>query len=143
MNTAFTRTDDFVLARNVAILGELFDRGAKVALMYCGRGFQCNWLGGEAVSLAIESALADGTRQSRYTEIRANGTYAGVMVRQFGNLPFSRVFNAGHEGKHFLIFCPLPVPTKSTDMQRWPGRLTTEQSRRTNPKPPMRSSSAS
>lgn len=39
---AFTTTGDFVLGRNVAVLGELLDRGVKVALVYGDRDFQCN-----------------------------------------------------------------------------------------------------
>lgn len=39
---AFTATGDFVLGRNLAILGELLDQGVKVALMYGDRDYQCN-----------------------------------------------------------------------------------------------------
>ncbi|KAK6073093.1 carboxypeptidase s1 [Seiridium cupressi] len=97
VHTAFTNTGDFVLGRNVAILGELLDRGVKVAMMYGDRDFQCNWLGGEQVSLAIESDTTADFHKAKYAEIKTNDSYTRGMVRQFGSLSFSRVFNAGHE----------------------------------------------
>jgi hypothetical protein len=36
------QTGDFVLGRNLAILGELLDRGVKVALVYGDSDYQCN-----------------------------------------------------------------------------------------------------
>ncbi|KAH6658956.1 Alpha/Beta hydrolase protein [Truncatella angustata] len=98
VDAAFSRTGDFVRGRSLAVLGELLDRGVKVALVYGDRDFQCNWLGGEAVSLAIDSSDATaGFRGSKYAPIRTNASYAGGAVRQYGNLSFSRVFGAGHE----------------------------------------------
>ncbi|KAI0120715.1 Alpha/Beta hydrolase protein [Xylariales sp. AK1849] len=97
VSTAFGRTGDFVLGRSLEILGELLDRGVKVALVYGDRDFQCNWLGGEQISLAIESKISADFHQAGYTEIKTNETYVGGMVRQYGNLSFSRVFDAGHE----------------------------------------------
>ncbi|KAK9778452.1 putative Alpha/Beta hydrolase protein [Seiridium cardinale] len=98
VNTAFTNTGDFVLGRNVAILGELLDRGVKVSMMYGDRDFQCNCLGGEQVSFAIESDTRADFHKSKYTEIKTDDSYTGGMVRHFGSLSFSRVFNVGHEG---------------------------------------------
>lgn len=43
-NQAYDRTGDFVLGRNLAILGELLDKGVKVALMYGDADYQCNCL---------------------------------------------------------------------------------------------------
>lgn len=97
VNEVFTKTGDFVLGRNLAVLGELLDRGVKVALMYGDRDFQCNWLGGEAISLAIASEITPDFQEAKYAEIQTNESYTGGMVRQFGNLSFSRVFSAGHE----------------------------------------------
>ncbi|KAM0809913.1 putative Carboxypeptidase [Seiridium cardinale] len=97
VNTAFTNTGDFVLGCNVAILGELLDRGVKVSMMYGDRDFQCNCLGGEQVSFAIESDTRADFHKSKYTKIKTDDSYTGDMVRQFGSLSFSRVFNVGHE----------------------------------------------
>ncbi|OIW27065.1 alpha/beta-hydrolase [Coniochaeta ligniaria NRRL 30616] len=95
--TAFVKTGDFVRGRNLAILGELLDGGVKVALVYGDRDYQCNWYGGEQISLAIESEISEGFRTAGYAEIHTNETYVGGYVRQYGNLSFSRVLDAGHE----------------------------------------------
>ncbi|KAI0158422.1 Alpha/Beta hydrolase protein [Pestalotiopsis sp. NC0098] len=95
--TAFTATGDFVLGRNVAVLGELLDRGVKVALVYGDRDFQCNWYGGEQISLDIQSRITDDFHGAKYADIQTNESYTGGLVRQFGNLSFSRVYDAGHE----------------------------------------------
>jgi hypothetical protein len=56
-------------------------------------------MGGEAISLAIESKLSAKFRDAGYTELHTNEEYVGGMVRQHGNLSFARIFDAGHEGK--------------------------------------------
>ncbi|KAK3303759.1 Alpha/Beta hydrolase protein, partial [Chaetomium strumarium] len=71
--------------------------GVKVALMYGDRDYQCNWYGGEQVSLAIESKISDSFHRAGYANLQTNKNYASGLVRQYGNLSFSRVFGAGHE----------------------------------------------
>lgn len=58
----------------------------------------CNWIGGEAVSLALARASLPHVQFSRagYADIATNASYTGGHVRQFGNLSFSRVFDSGH-----------------------------------------------
>ncbi|KXX77997.1 Carboxypeptidase S1 A [Madurella mycetomatis] len=98
---AFQVTGDFVLGNNLGVLGELLDQGVKVALMYGDRDYQCNWYGGEQISLAIESKFSEGFRNAGYADIRTNKTYVGGLVRQHGPLSFSRVFGAGHEAPSY------------------------------------------
>jgi carboxypeptidase C (cathepsin A) len=95
----FDRTGDFILGDGLKKLGGLLDRGVKVALFYGDRDYQCNWLGGEAISLAIESKLSSGFKQAGYTKIETNASYIGGFVRQYENLSFARVFQAAHESK--------------------------------------------
>lgn len=54
--------------------------------------------GGEQISLDIESHMTDDFHDAKYAEIQTNESYTGGLVRQFGNLSFSRVYDAGHEG---------------------------------------------
>jgi hypothetical protein len=83
--------------------------------MYGDRDYQCNcklrpvsdWrsltsqtgLGGEAVSLAIKSQVSNGFHSAGYADIHTNATHIGGSVRQYGNLTFSRVYDAGHAGR--------------------------------------------
>jgi len=48
-------------------------------------------------------------RAAGYEYIHTNRSYSGGVVRQHGNLSFSRVFESGHDGK--LI--PVPKPTSA------------------------------
>ncbi|KAF2012646.1 alpha/beta-hydrolase [Aaosphaeria arxii CBS 175.79] len=78
-------------------LAYLLDSGIKVALVYGDRDYACNWYGGELLSLAIEHEFSEEFRASGYTDVVVNGTYVGGQVRQYGNLSFTRVYQAGHE----------------------------------------------
>lgn len=53
-------------------------------------------LGVENVSLAMEYPEAPAFRSAGYANIDTNSSYVGGMVRQNGNVSFSRVFEAGH-----------------------------------------------
>ncbi|KAK1750434.1 alpha/beta-hydrolase, partial [Echria macrotheca] len=97
VSNAFTATGDFVLGKNLAVLGKLVDQGVKVALMYGDRDYQCNWLGGEQISLAIASQTSPAFRKAGYAPIQIDDTHVGGYVRQHGRLSFSRVLGAGHE----------------------------------------------
>lgn len=100
----FNLTGDFVRGHGLEALGALLNKGVKIALMYGDRDYQCNWLGGEAISLAIDSTISSDFVATRYANIQTNSTYVGGLVRQYGNLSFSRVFQAGHEGKITSIY---------------------------------------
>jgi hypothetical protein len=55
-------------------------------------------MGGEAVSLALahESSYNSTFHAAGYADIVSNDSYVGGHVRQYGNLSFSRIFDAGH-----------------------------------------------
>jgi hypothetical protein len=78
-------------------LAYLLEEGVKVALVYGDRDFACNWYGGELLSLAIPYANASSFAKAGYTDVVINDTYVGGQVRQYGNLSFTRVYEAGHE----------------------------------------------
>ncbi|RYP76015.1 hypothetical protein DL771_002087 [Monosporascus sp. 5C6A] len=94
---AFRSIGDYPRPGWLEDLAFLLDNGVKVHLMYGDRDFACNWIGGEAVSLAINHTGAAAFAAAGYTDIVVNDTYVGGQVRQHGNLSYSRVYQAGHE----------------------------------------------
>ncbi|KAI8961211.1 alpha/beta-hydrolase [Daldinia sp. FL1419] len=97
--SAFVSTGDYEREAMVPKLASLLTAGIRVGLIYGDRDYICNWLGGEAVSLALASSTAgyeSAFASSGYAPIIVNDTYVGGVVRQFGNLSFSRVYQAGH-----------------------------------------------
>lgn len=97
-------------------LEKVLGKGTKVALIYGDRDYRCNCesnasplstaaltrafhligYGGEAASLSIESPSSEGFRSAGYESIITNASYEGGLVREHGNLSFSRIFQAGH-----------------------------------------------
>ncbi|KAI8940711.1 hypothetical protein NX059_001977 [Plenodomus lindquistii] len=78
-------------------LAYLLEEGIKVTLVYGDRDYACNWYGGELLSLAIPYANASSFADAGYAPVVVNDTYIGGQVRQYGNLSFTRVYEAGHE----------------------------------------------
>lgn len=77
-------------------LGYLLKKGIKVTLMYGDRDFACNWIGGEAASLAIPWESQEEFADAGYADLVTNCTHVGGSVRQYDNLTYARVFQAGH-----------------------------------------------
>jgi len=97
VSTAFRSIGDYPRPGWLEDLSYILESGIKVALVYGDRDFACNWLGGEAVSLAINYTNTTQFHAAGYEPIQANETYVGGQVRQHGNLSFSRVYQSGHE----------------------------------------------
>lgn len=97
VSSAFRSVGDYVRPGWIEDLAYLLERGIKVTLAYGDRDYACNWIGGEALSLAINYTGSEGFASAGYAPINANDSYVGGYVRQYGNLSFSRVFEAGHE----------------------------------------------
>ena len=96
---AFNTTGDYARDDIIADLVDLLQSGTRIALIYGDRDYICNWLGGEEVSFAIAGAAGSSYLpwySAGYSPIVANASYIGGMVRQFGNLSFSRIYDAGH-----------------------------------------------
>ncbi|ODA83987.1 hypothetical protein RJ55_02505 [Drechmeria coniospora] len=96
----FKKTRDQFRGGNIGRLASLLNRGVRVALVYGDRDYCCNWFSGEDVSLQV-AQKAGGQYAAKfpaagYAPIVTNPTYDGGQVRQFGNLSFSRVFQATH-----------------------------------------------
>lgn len=112
----FISTGDTIRGGMIQDLADLLKLGVRVALIYGDADYLCNWLGGQAVAFAIANALstypsptgigaagevsplhyADGFARAGYADIFVNDSYVGGAVRQYGNLSFSRVYDAGH-----------------------------------------------
>ena len=123
VQAGFISTGDTIRGGQIEDLAYLLSLGIKVALIYGDADFICNWFGGEAVSLAIAGQLSDfpaqpsdastamvsstpptyatGFPAAGYSEIVVNSTYVGGSVRQYGNLSFSRIYDAGHFVPYF------------------------------------------
>ncbi|KAI1408193.1 serine carboxypeptidase [Hypoxylon sp. FL1857] len=94
---AFRAIGDYNRPGWVEDLAFLLENGIKVHMIYGDRDYACNWIGGEAVSLAVNYSNTEKFHATGYTDIVINDTYVGGQVRQYGNFSFSRVYEAGHE----------------------------------------------
>ena len=93
-------TGDRARGGQIAQLASLLAKGVRVALIYGDSDYLCNWRGGEAVSFAVAAAASNYTssfNSAGYSPIITNESYIGGVVRQAGNLSFSRIYDAGHE----------------------------------------------
>ncbi|KAL8284962.1 hypothetical protein RB597_002175 [Gaeumannomyces tritici] len=106
----FAQAADIVRGGFMGELAALVDDGVKVALIYGDRDHRCNWLGGEAVSLAMKHKQSSEFAAAGYADITVGGSKAG-KVRQHGLFSFSRIYNAGHE-------VPLYKPAESLELFR-------------------------
>jgi len=97
---AFASTGDLVRDAMIPKLASLLSRGVRIGFIYGDRDYICNWLGGEAVSLSVATAVGGAYATlfpaAGYAPIIVNDSYIGGVVRQFGNLSFSRIYQAGH-----------------------------------------------
>ncbi|MCJ1358428.1 MAG: hypothetical protein MMC33_008428 [Icmadophila ericetorum] len=96
--TAFESTGDYDRGNQIDEMSYLLSLGVRVALIYGDRDYICNWVGGEAVSFAIaaQSPANYPFYSAGYADIVVNSSYVGGVVRQYGNLSFSRIYDAGH-----------------------------------------------
>ena len=96
---AFNATGDYARDGILEDLASLLESGVRVGLIYGDRDYICNWLGGEAISFAIAGSVQPQYApwySAGYTPIVVNESYVGGVVREYGNLSFSRIFDAGH-----------------------------------------------
>lgn len=103
VSAAFELHGDISRGGQLDALADLLDRGIKVHLMYGDRDFACNWIGGEAASLAIPHRYQKEFAQAGYTALTVNNGdtqeppfVAYGLTRQHGNLSYTRVYQSGH-----------------------------------------------
>ncbi|PSR84070.1 carboxypeptidase S1 [Coniella lustricola] len=109
VGTVFTASHDWILGGLRGAIAHLLDVGVKVHLMYGDRDYPCNWVGGEAVSKSIPWSSSASFASAGYAPLLVGGGDSARdssnnlemqvkgMTRQYGNLSFTRVFDAGHE----------------------------------------------
>ncbi|MCJ1367088.1 hypothetical protein MMC16_006220 [Acarospora aff. strigata] len=95
---AFLQTGDYERGNQISQISYLLSLGVRVALIYGDRDYVCNWVGGESVafSIAAQSSSYSPFYSAGYADIVVNSSYVGGVVRQYGNLSFSRIYDAGH-----------------------------------------------
>lgn len=94
---AFDATYDFIAGGFLDKMAHLIAAGVKVHLVYGDRDFACNWMGGEAASLAVPWARQAEFAAAGYVPLVTSDGRTEGMTRQIGNFSFTRVFQAGHE----------------------------------------------
>jgi hypothetical protein len=92
---AFASTgDDGRVMQTTQDVAKLLAQGVTV-VMYAGDAdYNCNWLGGEAVSLEVG---APDFNRAGYTNISTDDGIVHGQVRQAGQFAFVRVYESGHE----------------------------------------------
>lgn len=70
--------------------------GVKVAMVFGDRDYRCPWTGGEATAKAAQWKNQEGFLAAGYEEIQGVSDGNGALVKQYGQLSFSRVLDSGH-----------------------------------------------
>jgi hypothetical protein len=94
---AFHATGDMPRAGFLEDIAYVLDHGVRVAMMYGDRDYACNWVQGEQSSLKIPWQGQEKFAQAGYAPLVVSPVHAGGLTRQYGNLSFTRVYQAGHE----------------------------------------------
>lgn len=92
----FSATGDAVRGGMIEDIAYILDYGVKVAMMYGDRDYACNWVQGEKTSLKIPWASRSHFNDAGYTPLVLSPFHSGGLTRQYGNLSFTRVYQAGH-----------------------------------------------
>ncbi|KAJ5165647.1 Peptidase S10 serine carboxypeptidase [Penicillium coprophilum] len=93
---AFSMSGDNVKGGSLEAIGSILDSGISVTLMYGDRDFACNWLGGKALSQAIQWSKAQTFRKAGIQDIVIPLYPKAAQVQQGGGLSFIRVYSASH-----------------------------------------------
>ena len=102
----FDGTFDMIHGGFLSAIADLLDAGGvKVHLVYGDRDYACNWVGGEAASLAVPWSRASAfAEDSGYAALLTptndgEGSAFSGLTRQLGNFSFTRVFQVGHDAQ--------------------------------------------
>lgn len=92
----FSGTGDMARGGLLHDLAYILDHGVKVAMLYGDRDYACNWVQGERSSLEIPWSSQSDFEKAGYTPLVISPVQSGGLTRQYGNLSFTRVYQAGH-----------------------------------------------
>ncbi|KAI1079236.1 peptidase [Whalleya microplaca] len=98
--TGFDYTGDFVYPNLLTDLETILDYGVRIAMIYGDADYICNWMGGEAVSLAVNYTNKAEFAEAGYAPFVVDGTEYGES-RQYGNFSFTRIYDSGHEVPYY------------------------------------------
>jgi carboxypeptidase C (cathepsin A) len=96
----FIQTGDVIQDDPLIDLSYLLSNNVRIALIYGDADYICNWMGGQAVANALASTVNRYTSPfagAGYAEVVVNQSYIGGSVKQFANLSFVRIYDAGHQ----------------------------------------------
>lgn len=89
-------TGDGVRQAGLPNLEYLLANGVKIALVYGDRDYRCPWTGAEATAKAANWTSQKGFLSAGYEKILGISSGDQGVVKQYGPLSFSRIFNSGH-----------------------------------------------
>jgi hypothetical protein len=92
----FLGSGDSVRQAGSPNLEYLLANNVKVALVYGDRDYRCPWTGAEATAKAAKWTHQQGFMSAGYTKIHGITSGRQGLVKQYGLLSFSRIFDSGH-----------------------------------------------
>ncbi|KAG9690797.1 alpha/beta-hydrolase, partial [Aureobasidium melanogenum] len=94
-------TGDAARFDGMRALDQALTAGVRAAFVFGDRDTRCNWLNGEAVTNTASWPGKQHFSTAGYENTKINSTHIGGLTKQFQNLSFTRVFQAGHAAGYF------------------------------------------
>ncbi|PWY72528.1 alpha/beta-hydrolase [Aspergillus sclerotioniger CBS 115572] len=109
----YKQTGDFVWPNFIEDLEEILRLPVHVSRIYGNADYICNWVGGQAISLAVNYTHAVQFRTAAYRPMTVDGLEYGE-TQEYGNFSFTRVYQAGHEVPYYRPIAALQLFNRST-----------------------------
>lgn len=111
-------TGDAARFNGMRALNQILTAGVKAAFVFGDRDTRCNWLNGEAVTNTASWPGKEQFLTAGYEDMKTNATYTGGFTKQYQNLSFTRVFQAGHAASYFQPQTVLEIFERSSVWDR-------------------------
>ncbi len=92
----FQATADMARGGLLEDIAYILEHGVRVAMMFGDRDYACNWIGGEEASIRVPWKLQRHFDEAGYTPLVLSPRHSGGLTRQYDNMSFTRVYQAGH-----------------------------------------------